>query len=126
MFYSEVLSKSVGSAAAARRLLDRLAGHLEPDVLDDARLLTSELVANAVEHVREDGTLELRVDLDEHTLRVELLDPGPSFIPRPRRDGDPVDSGWGLHFIARLADRWQVDVDGRARVWFELDRRPRT
>jgi anti-sigma regulatory factor (Ser/Thr protein kinase) len=120
MFYSEVLPKAPGSAAAARRLLDRLAGQIDDRRLSDARLLVSELVANAVEHVAEAGEIELRVDIDPQRLRVEVLDPGPGFTPVPRRPGAPTDSGWGLHFIAQVADRWAVDADGGARVWFEL------
>ena len=87
-------------------------------VLDDARLLVSELVANAVEHVREDGEIELRVSLEGGVLRVEVLDSGPGFTPTQRERGS--DRGWGLHFVDRLASRWAVDCDGRARVWFEL------
>jgi anti-sigma regulatory factor (Ser/Thr protein kinase) len=123
MFYSEVLPKAPGSAAAARRLLDRLAGRFDEERLADASLLVSELVANAVEHVREEGELEVRVDLDLERLRVEVLDPGPGFTPSPRRADDPKESGWGLHFTDQVADRWAADHDGRARVWFELQRR---
>jgi anti-sigma regulatory factor (Ser/Thr protein kinase) len=123
MFYSEILPKTAGSAAEARRLLDRRAGGLDSERLGDARLLVSELIANAVEHVSEAGELELRIDLDRERLRVEVLDPGPGFTPVPRRPGDPQDSGWGLHFTAEVADRWAADHDGRARVWFELKSR---
>jgi anti-sigma regulatory factor (Ser/Thr protein kinase) len=123
MFYSEVLPKVPGSAAEARRALDRLAGEIDDRRLSDARLLVSELIANAVEHVAEAGEIELRVDVDARRLRVEVLDPGPGFTPVPRGAGAPKDSGWGLHFIAQVADRWAVDVEGGARVWFELMRR---
>ena len=123
MFYSEVLPKAPGSAAEARRALDRLAGDIGADRLADARLLVSELIANAVEHVAEDGQIELRIDVDAQRLRVEVLDPGPGFTPVPRSAGAPKDSGWGLHFMAQVADRWAADVEGRGRVWFELMRR---
>jgi anti-sigma regulatory factor (Ser/Thr protein kinase) len=123
MFYSEVLPKAPGSAAEARRLLDRLAGEVDADRLADARLLVSELVANAVEHVEADGAIEVRIDVDHARLRVEVLDPGPGFTPVPRGAGDPKDSGWGLHFTDQVADRWAADASGRGRVWFELDRR---
>jgi two-component sensor histidine kinase len=97
-------------------VLERL--RLEPDVFENARLLLSELVANAVEHVAEEGDLEVRIALSGGVLRVEVLDPGPGFVPPPR----PKDSerGWGLHFTDRLASRWAADFDERARVWFEL------
>jgi anti-sigma regulatory factor (Ser/Thr protein kinase) len=120
MFYSESLPKSASSAAAARRVLDRLEGRMNREALANARLLVSELVANAVEHVREDGEIGLRVNLDDGVLRVEVRDPGPGFKPVPRGPGDPEDSGWGLHFMSVLADRWAADTDGATRVWFEL------
>jgi anti-sigma regulatory factor (Ser/Thr protein kinase) len=120
MFYSVNLPKSSSAAALARRAVERVHGEVRRDTLADARLLVSELVTNAVEHVSADGEIELRVGVHDHVLRVEVLDPGPGFTPRPRQEGDREDGGWGLHFLARLADRWAVDLNGRARVWFEL------
>lgn len=120
MFYSESLPKSASSAARARRVLDRLEGRVDPAALANARLLVSELVANAVEHVRADGEIGLRVSLEDGVLRVEVRDPGPGFTPVPRGPGHPEDSGWGLHFMELLADRWAADSDGATRVWFEL------
>jgi anti-sigma regulatory factor (Ser/Thr protein kinase) len=122
MFYSEILPKSSSSPAQARRTIDRLTGQVDENTLSDARLLVSELVTNAVEHVPVDGDIELRVDLRPQVLRVEVVDPGAGFKPRPRGPHSRQDSGWGLHFLARLADRWAVEPDGRNHVWFELAR----
>jgi anti-sigma regulatory factor (Ser/Thr protein kinase) len=118
VFYSTSLPKAPGSAAQARLSLEQVRGQLQPAVFEDARLLVSELVANAVEHVNEVGDIELRVTLADRRLRVEVLDPGPGFTPPPRTPAS--ERGWGLHFVNVLAARWAVDVDGRARVWFEL------
>jgi anti-sigma regulatory factor (Ser/Thr protein kinase) len=118
VFYSTSLPKSPGSAAQARLFLDRVREDVSEQVLENARLLTSELVANAVEHVQEEGDIELRLDVSDGVLRVEVLDPGPGFVPQPRPAG--TDRGWGLHFTNRLAERWAADRDDRARVWFEL------
>jgi anti-sigma regulatory factor (Ser/Thr protein kinase) len=122
VFYSTSLPKSPDSAAQARLFLDQLRGELDPRVFENARLLLSELVANAVEHVHEEGDLEVRMALLEGALRVEVLDPGPGFEPGPRRPDS--DRGWGLHFTDRLASRWAADRDDRARVWFELPLSP--
>ena len=120
MLYSERLPKSPTSAAAARDLLERIREQVSETVLDDARLLVSELVANAVEHVREEGDIEVRVALQDSVLRIEVLDPGPGFEYVPRgADAGSGDRGWGLAFADRLARRWAND---RGRVWFELDR----
>jgi anti-sigma regulatory factor (Ser/Thr protein kinase) len=118
VFYSTTLPKSPSSAAQARLFLDRIRGEVAVDVFENARLLMSELVANAVEHVAEDGELEVRVTLADAVLRVEVLDPGPGFVPPARTQGS--DRGWGLHFTDRLSSRWAADFEGRARVWFEL------
>jgi anti-sigma regulatory factor (Ser/Thr protein kinase) len=99
-------------------LLDQLREQMDPGVFEDARLLLSELVANAVEHVEEEGDLEVRIALREGALRVEVLDPGPGFDPPPRLPDS--DRGFGLHFMDRLSSRWAADYEGRARVWFEL------
>ena len=120
MFFTAVLPKAAGAAATARRTLDRLAGVVDERRLEDARLLVSELVANAVQHVEEEGDIELRVDVDPERLRIEVLDPGPGFTPAPRRPEHAGDSGWGLHFLGQVADRWAADTVGRGRVWFEL------
>src|SRR4051812_21809453 len=120
MFFLEVLPKAAGAAAMARRALDRLTGEVDRPRLEDARLLVTELIANAVEHVEEDGAIELRVDNDYERLRIEVLDPGPGFTADPNRPGELAESGWGLHFVSRIADRWAADTDGTGRVWFEL------
>jgi serine/threonine-protein kinase RsbW len=122
VFYSTTLPKSPSSAAQARLFLDQVREEVDPRVFENARLLLSELVANAIEHVHEEGDLEVRIALGAGSLRVEVLDPGPGFAPQPR----PPDSdrGWGLHFTDRLASRWGADHEGRARVWFELPLSP--
>ena len=120
MLYSETLPKSPASAARARRALDRLAGEFPRDVLADARLLVSELIANAVEHVQGGESIGLRIETRDGVLRVEVRDPGQGFTFQPRRPGSPLDSGWGLHFLDLLADRWDADVQDESRVWFEL------
>jgi anti-sigma regulatory factor (Ser/Thr protein kinase) len=120
MHFSEVLPKAAVSAAMARRALDRLTSEVDRRRLEDARLLVTELIANAVEHVDVQGVIELRVDNDDERLRVEVIDPGPGFTPDPERPGELAESGWGLHFVSRVADRWGADVDGNGRVWFEL------
>jgi len=119
--HAEQLPKDPGSAARARRVLDRLGGQVSDDALDDAKLMVSELVANVVDHVPVPGEIGLRVALRPGTLRVEVTDSGPGFTHVSRRPDSPEASGWGLQFVEALASRWAVDRDGRARVWFEID-----
>src|SRR4051794_7354609 len=118
MFYSETLPKSPASAGRARELITRVRNEVPVAVFDDARLLVSELVANAVEHVPEEGDIEVRVELGDGVLRIEVLDPGTGFEYVPRSEGN--ERGWGLHFATRAASAWGKDVAERARVWVEL------
>lgn len=94
---------------------------LRPDVVVNVRLLVSELVANAVRHVDHDGDIRIHLDIRAGSLRVEVSDPGSGFVPRARTDDSPLGSGWGLHLVAELSDRWGVDHTGPTRVWFEID-----
>ncbi len=96
-----------------------------PDgVVTDAELLTSEVVSNALQHVRLGRTeaLILRLTLDT-SLRVEVVDPGPVFELRPRLPQPDSESprGWGLSFVDAIATAWGVEPEGSGKkVWFEI------
>ncbi len=108
----------------ARRCVDRLEDRLDPEGLETMRLLVSELVTNSVRHARLDsgGWIELRIEETPGALRVAVTDPGRGFDerPGPPQPGDP--SGWGLHLVEQLADRWGISREGETRVWFEISR----
>jgi serine/threonine-protein kinase RsbW len=113
------------AAAVARHALDPLAGHLPDGRMRDVRLLVSELVTNAVRHANLDraDVIRLVIELADHTLRVEVHDPGGGFELRAPSPDPARPSGWGLYLVAEIADRWGVDSDDETLVWFELDRR---
>ncbi|MEU1352220.1 SpoIIE family protein phosphatase [Streptomyces sp. NPDC005775] len=117
------VGRSVATARAFVR--DTLQGWGYTDVVDDAVVLTSELVTNAVVHA---GTaadvLCLRTD---EGVRVEVSDHYPEReIPlqstaldfgSPDREG-----GRGLLLCAALASRWGVEYSPTHKhVWFQLD-----
>ena len=120
------LPRNRHAPAIARIALGALAAGFEPRVVDDARLLLSELVTNSVRHGAGDA-VRIRVQADpSRGLRCEVDDDGAGFIPMaPATDRDV--GGWGLQLIDRLAQRWGV-VDASTHVWFELsahgDRQP--
>src|SRR5712692_6615256 len=108
------------ASAQARRMLDELAGTIPQGVLDDLRMVTSELVANAVTHSHvSSGEIEMRVTVLKTCVRVEILDPGPGFFPSVPPPS-PRGSGWGLYLVDRLTTRWGVEFNGGARVWAEV------
>jgi anti-sigma regulatory factor (Ser/Thr protein kinase) len=122
--YRVDLAHDPDSPAEARRALGELADHLPPRRLEDAQLLVSELVTNAIRHAGlHDGDLiTLVVEASDQALRIEVSDPGPGFAPdEPEPDPDRT-SGWGLYLVRELSDRWGVETDATTRVWFELDR----
>ena len=110
--------------AAARRSLQRLDGELDPEGLETMRLLVSELVTNSVRHARLDeaGWINVCVEQNPRAVRVAVTDPGVGFEDRPGPPQPGDHSGWGLHLVEQLADRWGVSRDGKTMVWFEIDR----
>ena len=115
------------AAGAARKALGALNGslHLVSEArLQDAELLVTELVSNAVRYGSRPGEeVRIVVHAAPAVLRVEVQDFGSSFDP-----GDLAapttehGGGWGLQIVARLAHRWGVAVGPTSTVWFEIDR----
>ena len=118
------LPASPEAASAARHALDDLADAVSEARLRDVRLLVSEVVTNAVRHANlaAGDAIELVVELNRRTLRVEVHDPGGGFVPSAPSPDPTRPSGWGLYLVAELADRWGVDSDETTLVWFEFDR----
>jgi anti-sigma regulatory factor (Ser/Thr protein kinase) len=113
------IPRDPSAPAIARRMVDDVAGVVDPACADQARLLLSEVVTNAVRHGDGDA---VRVLLDagpSGELRCEVLDGGGGFVPKARDKPALVEGGWGLHLVQTLARRWGVR-EGRTHVWFEL------
>ncbi|MEU8243140.1 ATP-binding protein [Actinoplanes missouriensis] len=105
---------------AARRAVTAVLsgwGFHDPDWLDEASVVVSELVTNAVRHGG--GCVELQVEAHESTVVVSVAD-GSSVVPR-RRDPDGV-GGRGIALIEALSAGWSVENyrDGK-RVRVELN-----
>jgi len=90
-------------------------------VVDDALLVISELVTNAVRHAGTASTLELEIGQTGERLRVALSD-GSAAAPRVRRAGRAAEDGRGMTILAALSDRWGIEphLEGK-RVWWEVD-----
>ena len=109
---------------AARTELGELFGaQLDPEVLELAQLLLSELVTNCVLHgaaARPGVWVSVRAWLFPDALRVEVSDGGAVFrhaIDLPTSD---LEAGRGLWLIATMASHWGLSDRGPARVWFEI------
>lgn len=120
---SRVVSSHATAFVEARRFVRDSVGPVPSRIVDDAILLTSELVTNAVRHAGLDDQdeIEVTVSVDPRILRITVRDRGPGFDPEamvPRSD----EGGWGVDLHRRLSSRWSVDRDSAGTdVWFEID-----
>lgn len=89
------------------------------DHVDDAEIVVSELVANAVRHGARPVSLTLETSDRQLTIAVEdaaVLD-----IPVPREASASDSGGRGLHMIDALSRRWGFTQGERSKVvWAEL------
>lgn len=108
----------------ARHALDQLTDLLPPEKLEDVRLVVSELVTNSILHagLSTDDQILLTVTVADGAVRGSVCDPGPGFgmpsEPSPRSD---LRGGWGLPIVETISDRWGVEGNSHACVWFEID-----
>jgi anti-sigma regulatory factor (Ser/Thr protein kinase) len=98
---------------------------LPADLIDTARLLTSELANNAITHGQGQGsTFILEVRSFGCCLSVDVADHSPS-VPVLRSPEGDTENGRGLLLIAQVADSWGYYFSGaRKHVWFHLARHP--
>jgi anti-sigma regulatory factor (Ser/Thr protein kinase) len=111
------------AAVEARGALARLGGDLDPPLLENMRLLITELITNAVRHAHA-RNVDVQVLVSAPAVRVEVADPEPGHVNAPSNGGKGAGGGWGLFLVEQVADRWGVAREERGkRVWFELERR---
>ena len=93
-------------------------------VIDNALIVLSEMIANAVAHGTPDvdGTMEITWSLGDGHLLLSVRDAGrcsdSEMVPRPF-DEDSL-GGRGLSIISRVADKWSVDLTEGTCVRAEL------
>ena len=101
--------------AVVRRLLQGWGYH---DLVDDAVLVVSELVTNAVEHTH--SSCAMLVNRSGRGVRIEVRDEGPG-TPDPRQPSATSEHGRGLMIVSALARAWGVDSAPPSKtVWVEL------
>ncbi|MFD5319446.1 SpoIIE family protein phosphatase [Streptomyces sp. NPDC127098] len=119
----EPVGRSVATARGFVR--DTLQGWGLADLIEDAVVLTSELVTNAVVHAG--TTAEVRCLRDKEGVRIEVVDRHPEReLPMAEVSRGQLDlnseGGRGLLLCAALAARWGVDYTPSEKcVWFRLD-----
>ena len=117
---------AASAAVVRRRMVAELLAHGVPvAVVDDAALVLSELLGNAVRHGADLPGGGIRADwsLGEGGLRLEVRDggSGPQRLAAAAAGSHDGESGRGLGIVASLARRWGHDATGVACVvWAEL------
>lgn len=115
-----VLPMDPTAAKSARDFLATMCcGRHEAGVLDEAQLLVSELVGNAVRHGAPPIEVEVRCAGAE-TLQIRVRDAADG-EPAQRDAGPDDEGGRGLALVDLLSEAWGIEPTepGKA-VWFRL------
>lgn len=119
------LPHHVTSAAAARRRVrqELYARSVGRTLREDAALVVSELIGNAVRHASPlpGGQLVLSCTVQGSEVELRVTDGGADLVPAPRSSGDDESGGRGLTIVSRLAAAWGVESsDVGTTVWAVL------
>jgi anti-sigma regulatory factor (Ser/Thr protein kinase) len=121
--FTVMLAPGVHAPAEARKWLRTACAGWQSTAVEDARVLVSELVTNAVIHG--EGDIRVRLSLSHQVLRVEVSDANPDLpiFVAPADVGD--ESGRGISMVNALARAWGSEPEtmpaGKT-IWFELER----
>jgi anti-sigma regulatory factor (Ser/Thr protein kinase) len=119
---SRVFQGGADTPRAARHfVIDTLrAWGAEPRLVDNAALVVTELITNAMMHARSGSTVRITARRDAICIAVE---DAAAALPIQRSPTALASSGRGLAMVAALSQQWGVDrlEDGKV-VWAELPR----
>ena len=99
-------------AVARQRLRDWMVeNHSSNDAIEDARVIISELVANAVRHARplSDGHILVTWMLSDLGVEIAVTDGGSATAPRNVHAPSTATAGRGMAIVETLANGWWSD-----------------
>jgi anti-sigma regulatory factor (Ser/Thr protein kinase) len=106
----------------ARAVIDAAVGErFGIDLLNELKLLVSEVVTNSVRHggAGAGDAIQLQLAIiGSGQLRVDVVDRGGGFRAKRERREDP--GGWGLYLVEQLSKCWGIEQSETTRVWFQL------
>jgi len=122
MEHSVTVALSEHAPRETRHCFDRYSDRMGVALLADLRILSSEIVTNAVQHSgRETGDpIEIVVTIRPDAVRVEVIDQGEGTTSLQPRSTVPPS---GLQYVELMSDRWS-SYTGSFHVWFEIDTYP--
>src|SRR3954453_285613 len=115
-----VVDRAADAVPRARRFAaDALAAAVESSVVEDAELVVTELVTNALLHGA--PPVLLRISPIGSGVRIEVQDSGREMPIRMRESTDAM-TGRGLSLVSRVTSGWGVERkgDGGKVVWAEI------
>ncbi len=122
----DVPHERTGVRLARHAFADQIAAAgVEREARDDAMLVLSELVSNAVKHATPlpSGQITVRWSLDAEVLHLEIVDGGAG--TRPRAAVAPLSAlgGRGLDIVRTVSRHWGVmEGEDSVTVWAEVPR----
>jgi len=118
-YEAQVTTPSRARSWSQARLRDVLPDHPRADeILDEAAIVVSELVTNAIQAGTQVATLTLSVGRDR--VRIGVTDDAGG-RPRVARSGPQDEHGRGLQIVDALCRDWGVTRTGNGKqVWAEL------
>jgi anti-sigma regulatory factor (Ser/Thr protein kinase) len=112
------LPRDDAASAQARAFIDEHFGELLSEGgCENAKIVVSELVTNAVVHGA--GRITLKTHWSDERLRVEVVDEGTGNAPAIREQGGDRSGGWGLRLVDALALEWGA-YEGTTHVWVDM------
>lgn len=121
------LTLDLAAPRTSRNLLDLLLpqwGVHDPDVLDGAALVASELVTHALVQSDDGGPVTIGVELHEEALRLWVLDRSPA-VPEQRGPRSGPGDARGLVIVGQIAVRWGVEPhSGGLRSYADIPLQP--
>ena len=108
--------------SARAKLSESFDKSLDQPVVDDLRLLVSELVTNCVLHggATGDGAITVRTAITEAAVRTEVCHAGPVFVPPSHEPDLESPGGLGLFLVEQMSAAWGIAEGCETCVWFEL------
>jgi anti-sigma regulatory factor (Ser/Thr protein kinase) len=107
--------------AEARQFVDSLVDHVPGLILDDVRLVASELVGNSVKHAGNPPghPIHIRFQVRPDRLRLEVVDRS-VFDPSPETSDELREVRWGLLIVDRIVEAWGRIDPPEGGIWAEF------